>query len=80
MPPLNPDNGILREITKLKANFITTNYDENIEQNLKSQEEKNINTVFPYNFKKAIFFEIFLIISLILFDMLFRESIFQAFR
>lgn len=43
MPPLNPDNGILREITKLKANFITTNYDENIEQNLKSQEEKNIN-------------------------------------
>ena len=41
--PLNPDNGILREITKLKANFITTNYDENIEQNLKSQEEKNIN-------------------------------------
>lgn len=43
MPPLNPDNGILREITKLKANFITTNYDANIEQNLKSQEEKNIN-------------------------------------
>lgn len=49
MPPLNLDNGILRELTTLKANFITTNYDQNIEQNLELQERKNINISKDYS-------------------------------
>ncbi|MGW8119817.1 hypothetical protein BU105_04225 [Staphylococcus xylosus] len=32
MPPLHGDNDILNKITKLQANFITTNYDKIIEK------------------------------------------------
>ncbi|HDJ7829495.1 TPA: SIR2 family protein, partial [Staphylococcus aureus] len=49
MPPLNFDNRILRELTKLKANFITTNYDKNIEQNLERQGRNNINISKDYS-------------------------------
>lgn len=49
MPPLDLNNDILRKLTKLKANFITTNYDKSIEKNIELQGRDTVNTYNDYS-------------------------------
>ncbi|WP_426401928.1 SIR2 family protein [Mammaliicoccus lentus] len=49
MPPHGLSNDILMGLTKLKANFITTNYDKSIEKNIELQGRDTINTYNDYS-------------------------------
>ncbi|MEB7846610.1 SIR2 family protein [Staphylococcus equorum] len=49
MPPHALNNDILMSLTKLKANFITTNYDKSIEKNIELQGRDTINTYNDYS-------------------------------